>query len=622
MRDFFKSNLALLNKKSPKTYSLLKNATNESQYKISTSKSGIPTLSTIGPDGTNRALHSKYDPIQEATRFIDTCLSRESSNYILIGLGLGYHLNELLKKLSSNARIIVIEKNPSLARLAFTHSDFSSVINHPGISFHIGVDPNSFEEILYNDRTNLAIHGYIPIDFKPLIELEKSYYTLIKREIEQVYQRFRMDISTQAAFSQKFYTNIFNNGQAIIKSPGILALKDIFSKVPAIMVSAGPSLDKNIGLIKSARDRILVITVATALKPLLKNSIKPDFVVAVDPNEDTLQSFNIETIPENLWLIYDPCIPSAVSSLFNGRSIMIDSKIELAKWLADHSDRKGSLGNIFSVAHSAFYLARYMGCKPIILVGQDLSFEGHRMHCTGSFYNQANQDNIGADRTLDVLEYNKYREYTPSMTPTLDIFDNYSNTTKAMETYKYQFKNEMDLNFSTLNATEGGVDIPGAENISLREALNKHCQEIKSPILNNFEEKIKPPNKNNRLSVSIKKQKEKFDKIGQILKKIENDYLTVDKNSIDIKQFVLEMENLYANLLKDTTTITLMQGHDYLGFVEWNQKTRRIDDAANISSVNDIIQKKFLRDRDFLNTLSKTVNLLSDGFEKWGDLGN
>ena len=76
MRDFFKSNLALQNKKSPKTYSLLKNATNESQYKISTSKSGIPTLSTIGPDGTNRALHSKYDPIQEATRFIDTCLSR------------------------------------------------------------------------------------------------------------------------------------------------------------------------------------------------------------------------------------------------------------------------------------------------------------------------------------------------------------------------------------------------------------------------------------------------------------------------------------------------------------------------------------------------------------------
>ena len=79
--------------------------------------------------------------------------------------------------------IIVIEKNPSLARLAFTHNDFSSVIKHPGVSFHIGVDPDKLEVILNNDRTNLAIHGYTTIDFKPLIQLETSYYTLIKKEI-------------------------------------------------------------------------------------------------------------------------------------------------------------------------------------------------------------------------------------------------------------------------------------------------------------------------------------------------------------------------------------------------------------------------------------------------------
>ena len=83
-----------------------------------------------------------------------------------------------------------------------------------------------------------------------------------------------------------------------------------------------------------------------------------------------------------------------------------------------------------------------MGCAPIILVGQDLSFEGHRTHCTDSFYNQANQDNIGADQPIDVLEYNKYRGHTQSITPTVDIFDNKSKTTKAMESYKYQLKKE------------------------------------------------------------------------------------------------------------------------------------------------------------------------------------
>ena len=220
MRDFFNGNLALLNKKSPETCSLLKKAKHEKKYKITISKSGTPTLSTSGHDGINRSLHSKYDPIQEATQFVDTKLSSKSTNYILVGLGLGYHLSELQKKISPNSRIIVIEKSPSLARLAFTYNDYSSVINHPGISFHIGINPNNLEKVLYDDRTNLAIHGYIPISFKPIMELENHYYTLIKNEIKQVHQKFKMDLSTQAAFSKEFYKNIFDNGQIIIKSPG------------------------------------------------------------------------------------------------------------------------------------------------------------------------------------------------------------------------------------------------------------------------------------------------------------------------------------------------------------------------------------------------------------------
>ena len=102
-----------------------------------------------------------------------------------------------------------------------------------------------------------------------------------------------------------------------------MQLKNIFPQVPVILVSAGPSLDKNIGFIKSARNQIIVITVATALKPLLKNNIAPDFVIAIDPNDETIASFNIELIPDNLWLIYDPCIHFSVSSLFNSRKIIM-----------------------------------------------------------------------------------------------------------------------------------------------------------------------------------------------------------------------------------------------------------------------------------------------------------
>ena len=79
------------------------------------------------------------------------------------------------------------------------------------------------------------------------------------------------------------------------------------------------------------------------------------------------------------------------------------------------------------------------------------------------------------------------------------------------------------------------------------------------------------------------------------------------------------MESFYVDLLKDKTTIALMQGYDYIAFVEWNQKTKRINNAASKSSASDSIQKKNLRDRIFLVRLSKTIEFLIHGFRNLGN---
>lgn len=616
MQDFLKNNLSLLGHKSPELCSLIKKTPNNSQYNITISKSGIPTLSKIFPNGIEKFLHSKYDPLKEATQFIDTKYSNEESNYILIGLGLGYHLNDLHKKVSPQDQIIIFEKDPALVRLALSHNNFSDVLRNPKVSIYVDVNPKKIEKILYEHRSNLSIHGYTPIIIKPIIELDNKYYTQINLAIEQAHQKFKLDVNTQAAFSQKFYKNIFNNGLSIIESPGVLTIKDTFKNIPALVVSAGPSLDKNIGLIRSSENRILIVTVATALQPLLKNNIKPDFVVCIDPNEDTLRSFDINKIPKDLWLIYDPCIPSSISSLFNKRKIIIESKIELAKWITDHSSKKGDLGEMSSVAHSAFYLTRYLGCKPIILTGQDLSFEGSRMHCTDSFYNQANQDNIQTDQTLKMLQRIKHRRFAQSMTSALDLFDNYSITTKAMETYKYQLKKEIRGNVSVLNATEGGVNIPGATNISLKEAINKHCLQNEIHIDTSFLKKIKHPEKYKSLLTSIRAQLDKIEKIDQATIQIKNKYLAVNKQKVDKRKFIIEMESFYLNLIKDKKTIALMQGYDYIGFVEWNQTTKKINKLSNKLPEVDSVEKKFIRDRLFINRLSNTISFLYFGFKK------
>jgi hypothetical protein len=616
MKNYLPKNLILLKKKLPELHDKLKDLVPDEKFSISLSKSGFPTISIKGKNKINKYINSKYDPVKEAKQLIDKNFINKNSNYILLGLGLGFHLQALIKKVDTSAKIIIFEKSLSLARLAFTHNDFSDALNHPGVSFYININPNTLQELIYEERTDIAIHGYSIINIKTLINLEKPYYTSIKNELEQSHQKFQININTQAAFSKIFYKNIFNNVKKTINSPGIKLFKDKFSGKPALIVSAGPSLDKNIGIINSVRKNILVITVSTALKPLLQNGIKPDFVVAVDPNADTLQSFYFEKIPKDMWLINDPCIPSTVCSLFNGRSIMIDSSIPLAKWITDHSETKGSLNNIYSVAHAAFYFSRHIGCEPIILVGQDLSFDGYRMHCKGTFYNQKHEDNIHSDTTLALIEYNNYKKYSESITSTLDIFDNSSNTTKAMETYKYQFKYKTDQESKILNATEGGVDIPGVENISLKEALNKYCRKNIASIKNSVMSSIKTPNKNPLLKDSIKKQKLKFKNLVRNLENIKKANQLLEIKLIDKNKFVLEMEKFYKDMISDTNTITLIQGYDYLAFIQWNQNTRKINNLINQLNNDSINQKKFTRDYDFFHTILDSLNFLCNEFEK------
>ena len=109
-----------------------------------------------------------------------------------------------------------------------------------------------------------------------------------------------------------------------------------------------------------------------------------------------------------------------------------------------------------------------------------------------------------------------------------------------MDTYRYQFVNEKHKNLIILNATEGGVNIPGAENIALREALHNHCQESRGSNINICMNRFKPPGSNKLLSESIKKQKDKFISISNKIERIKVEFLMLNDASFNDKNFVLE----------------------------------------------------------------------------------
>ena len=295
------------------------------------------------------------------------------------------------------------------------------------------------EEILEPNRIRFSLNGYATVKFKPLVNAEIEYYSQLLKKIDAVFNETQIDLKTQAAFSKIFYRNIFENWINIISSTGVRSLKNKYFGIPAIVVSAGPSLYKNIALLKESSNRVLVIAVATALRPLIKNNIAVDFVVAVDPEETTLQFFDFENISQNTWLVFDPCVPASVVNKFPDRKIRIDSGVYLSRWLACRLEEDNFLGKTLSVAHAAFLLARYLGCSPIILTGQDLSFSQSRLHCADSHYDQTRKDKIGSRHPFKELDDNKFDEFSSSFKAVKNIFGKEVDTTSALNAYKDVF---------------------------------------------------------------------------------------------------------------------------------------------------------------------------------------
>ncbi len=88
--------------------------------RLSDSRTGVPTLKTICPDGAERLLHSSYDPLREARDLVNRCSFDGRGILVVLGLGLGYHVAELARRYPE-ARIIIIEALAECERLARQH---------------------------------------------------------------------------------------------------------------------------------------------------------------------------------------------------------------------------------------------------------------------------------------------------------------------------------------------------------------------------------------------------------------------------------------------------------------------------------------------------------------------
>jgi len=275
--------------------------------------------------------------------------------------------------------------------------------------------------------------------------------------------------ATISLFADQWLKNFEENRSEIMRSPGIKRLGNKFTNIPAVIVGVGPSLDKNIKFLKYASGRALVIACDAALKVLLNEGIKPNFVTTLDPQKDIIRFFKgLST--RDLTLIAPTVVHPEVLKCWQGKVVFYNKfapDIPVLAKIQQAVPHVGELipgGTVLSISYS---LAFQAGADPITFVGQDLCYMDRMAYAHGTIYDDEPFEKIIQGKQDVIVD-------------DVDIFGKSRQTLKSM----FITRQWLEWAFTTwkrngacriMNSTEGGILRDKCELHPLKLFLNGYC---------------------------------------------------------------------------------------------------------------------------------------------------
>ncbi|EAK1936871.1 motility associated factor glycosyltransferase family protein, partial [Campylobacter jejuni] len=299
----------------------------------------------------------------------------------------------------------------------------------------------------------------------------------------------------------------------------------------AIVVSAGPSLSKQLPLLKAYQDKAVIFCADGALSMLEKEGIVPDYILNIDFEDLPLRFFQNKENKTSLNVLSCATHPSLVHFLDNKSVVLRDDPFYQRFNLNDF----GYIDTGTHVSHFSYTLALALGFKNIIMIGQDLAFdEEGNSHFKGFVLGER------IDHTLNM--------------PTLEIpaYAGKGEVLTHITWNDYRIKLEYlfacnDQKAKFYNATEGGARISFTEELSFKEC----CEKLLTKEKPKFElPKSLTKNRSDKLLVKFK---EKIQKDQENAKRFLDDALALKQilENILSKDFLLPLEFLekvYQNI--------------------------------------------------------------------------
>lgn len=615
INDLYKKNLKLLAQKNKGMADKLDNYENgKNDFNVINSKNITLEISF---NNSKKLVHSKYRPQLQAKKRIATMELKRHNLIGVAGIGCGYYIEEMLNKIKRDSRFIIFENRLDILKEVMKNRNLETIFNSNNNIFILdGTNPNYINHL----KTILQ-----RIDFVSLAMGNIDFFKtpILKDKEEGKYKEFQNEYFSTISFNSQVFgnssedtliglDNILNNNEHLLKNQDFKKIEG-FKDKPAVCVAAGPSLDKNIDVLKEYQDNVLIIACDTVLEKLLKNDIKPDIVSVLERVEKIYDYFFKDLIektmiPDKTVLIAEGVAHPKIFDNFPGEKVTVfRQNVPTERWFPEKIKDVQTIEAGNSVANLNFSIAHDLGASPIILMGQDLAYsKDGKAHTIETGYEEFGDEDLTEDNQ-DTVEVKGYNGETLKSKKWWKIFKQW-----------FEFKIAKD-NIHCIDATEGGAYIKGTKVMQLEKVADQYFTDEKL----NFHEKLKSINdknvyktKANKFILSLEnlrediksKRKEiasirkkipelrskiKFDeKLKKLMKKYNEIDVKVSKLFFDNKFLYFILQPIFLNLKRNKVKIDNME----LSSVERYKK-------LYASHYNKLLQSE--------KVINKTLNILS-----------
>ncbi|HHT6911706.1 TPA: motility associated factor glycosyltransferase family protein [Campylobacter coli] len=488
---------------------------------------------------------------------LNSMLNTYNDKYLLYpvlyfyGFGNGVLFKALLQN-KNHQHIVVFEKDIEIIWIMFHILDFSNELQSA--------------RLMVLQTSSLDIEFFSNFcSSKPFFQFSRIYFLEL---MSHYYERFHEDIlGLNKKLAENFKNSIVSHGndpldalqgieQFVYNLPQMIthpSYKELLSKRKgvsdtAIIVSTGPSLTKQLPLLKKYASKATIFCADSSYPILAKHGIKPDYVCMLERTEITAEFFNHDfgEFDNGICFIIKSIVhPNAINYLTKKTDnfTIVSTYASFIQYLK--LDYFGYFNMGFSVAHMACYLSLHLNHKNIIFIGQDLAYAENGNSHPDDYQNSANYESQMYEHILTEAYGGKEKIKTHHVW--LMFKRNLEQDVQKIQKY---------LDTKVYNCTEGGARIEG----TIEKPFLWACENLLDKDLNKPFEKLEPLSLNKQNEFLLKayykvcksiKHCRDFSKIlSNDFENIQSIYLSLNEKEEDIN-LAIEKIDEFKNKLED-----------------------------------------------------------------------